>query len=336
MKIKNINIHEAPNIKGLSFRTFQGEEDFPHMVSIIDAAYQADGEERAIKLEDIKNDYQHLTNSDPYQDLLIAEINGKPAAYSRVEWFQEVDPNDLIYSHFVNIKPACRNQGLEKAMLQWCEGRLRMISKDHPKSPRHFFQTFSGDFKPDVNKILERNGYHAERFFFQMIRPLDDIPEAQLPEGVEVRPVKKQHIRQIWDAQIEAFRDHWGFAEPEETDYEGYLKSKYYQPEHWQITWKGDQVVGGVLNYVDHDENKKYDRKRGYTEDIFTLRAWRRQGIATALIVKSMQMHKDNGIIEIALGVDTNNPNGALQLYQSLGYQKTKTWITFRKPMDDC
>ncbi len=335
MKIKNIIIDETPNIKGLRFRSFQGEEDFPHMVSIIDAASQADGEERATTLDDIKNDYQHLTNSDPYQDLLIAEIYGEPAAYSRVEWFQEEYPNDLIYTHFTHIKPAWRNQGLEKAMLQWSEEQLRIISKDHPKSPRHFFQTFSGDFKPDFNRILESNGYHAERFFFQMIRPLDNIPEANLHEGIEVCPVKKQQIRQIWDAHIEAFRDHWGFAEPEEKEYEGYLKSKYCQPEYWQIAWEGDQVVGGVLNYVDHDENKKYDRKRGYTEDIFTLRPWRRQGIATALIVKSMQMHKDNGMTEVALGVDTKNPNGALELYQNLGYQKTKTWITFRKPMDD-
>ena len=36
---------------------------------------------------------------------------------------------------------------------------------------------------------------------------------------------------------------------------------------------------------------------------------------------------------EVALGVDTNNPNGALKLYESLGYKAYKTLIVYRKPM---
>ena len=44
-----------------------------------------------------------------------------------------------------------------------------------------------------------------------------------------------------------------------------------------------------------------------------------------------MQMHKALGMTEVALSVDTHNPTGALQLYQSLGYQAYKTMITYRK-----
>jgi len=88
------------------------------------------------------------------------------------------------------------------------------------------------------------------------------------------------------------------------------------------------------MNYINHDENKKYNRKLGWTENISTHREYRRRGIARALIVRSMQMHKALGMDRVALGVDTENPNGALQLYQSLGYQEEKTFITFRKVMD--
>ena len=32
-----------------------------------------------------------------------------------------------------------------------------------------------------------------------------------LPDGLEVRPVDgRDQIRQIWDADVEAFQDHWG------------------------------------------------------------------------------------------------------------------------------
>jgi ribosomal protein S18 acetylase RimI-like enzyme len=87
------------------------------------------------------------------------------------------------------------------------------------------------------------------------------------------------------------------------------------------------------MNFIEHDQNEKFNRKCGWTENISTRREWRRRGIARALIVRSMHMHKAKGMTEVRLGVDTNNPNGALKLYQSLGYEKCKTWITYRKAM---
>ena len=36
---------------------------------------------------------------------------------------------------------------------------------------------------------------------------------------------------------------------------------------------------------------------------------------------------------EVALGVHTENPNGAYELYSSLGYEVVKTWTTYRKPL---
>ena len=37
---------------------------------------------------------------------------------------------------------------------------------------------------------------------------------------------------------------------------------------------------------------------------------------------------------ETALGVDTENPNGAKQLYEGVGYQETMRGMTFRKSFD--
>jgi ribosomal protein S18 acetylase RimI-like enzyme len=36
---------------------------------------------------------------------------------------------------------------------------------------------------------------------------------------------------------------------------------------------------------------------------------------------------------QTALGVDTDNPSGALSLYQSMGYQVTGQETTYRKPL---
>jgi mycothiol synthase len=328
-----INLETLPEIPGLSFRKFLGETDFPAMLGIIEAAANADHLETGETLEDLKHDYEHMTNSDPYQDLIIAEIDAEPIAYARVEWWQEEQPNDRIYGHFVNILPEWRNQGIENAIIHWCEARLREIAAEHPQDSKHYFQTYSSEFKVRFNSILESLGYTAERFFIEMSRSLEDIPTATLPQGIQSRPVQPGEERKIWEAANEAFRDHWGYSEPKEEHYTSYVGSKYFQPHLWQVAWEGDQVVSSVMNYIDHDYNQKYHRQRGWTENISTLKPWRHQGIARALIVRSMHMHKAQGMTEVGLGVDTNNPNGALKLYQGLGYQQDKTFINYRKPM---
>jgi ribosomal protein S18 acetylase RimI-like enzyme len=333
MNTNKIILNPQPSIEGLSFRGFDGDSDFPIMVNIVAVSAEADKEDFAVTLDSLRHDYQHLTNSDPYQDMIFAEIDEAPIAYSRVQWWQEEDPNDRIYAHFVKILPKWRGQGIEEAMIEWCENRLQQIAQSHPKDSQRFFQTDSNDQNTRFAELIKDMGYKPIRYSISMSRPLEDIPQANLPDGIEVRFVNAQDVRKIWDASIEAFRDHWGFSMPKEEDFIGYKGSKYYQPELWQVAWKDDQVVGSILNYIDQDYNRKFDRKRGWTEEITTHRDWRRRGIAKALIVRSMHMHKAKGMTEVALGVDTNNPTGALKLYQSLGYIKERSWTIYRKPL---
>jgi ribosomal protein S18 acetylase RimI-like enzyme len=89
-----------------------------------------------------------------------------------------------------------------------------------------------------------------------------------------------------------------------------------------------------VLNFIDKQQNEEYDRKRGYTEGISVRRPWRRQGVARGLLTRSIKMFQEMGMEETALGVDVENPRGALNLYESVGYKETKRYTTFRKEMD--
>ena len=328
-----ITLKDAPKLAGLQFRSFEGDSDYPKMVKILSDAAKADRVDDVFTLEDIRHDYSYLTHSDPKNDMLFAEVNGLTLAYARVDWHQEEDPNNRIYYVIFNIHPDARDKGIEAPMIHWCEARLREKAASHPQDSARYFQVSSNENKTSYIEVLKTLGYKPTRYFIEMSRSLESIPEADLPEGIDVRPAGKEDYRKIWDASVEAFRDHWGFSEPKEEDYKSYESSKYFQPELWQVAWHEDEVVGSVMNYVDPDYNEKLNRKRGWTEEITTARQWRRKGIAKALIVRSMHMHKANGMIEVGLGVDTQNPNGALQLYQSLGYEKEHTFINFRKPM---
>ena len=129
-----------------------------------------------------------------------------------------------------------------------------------------------------------------------------------------------------------------GHVEAEEKDYKRWLKRieelPEYNPELWKVAWDGDEVVGMVLNAIFEEENEKLNVKKGWTDPICVRRAWRKMGIATALIYDSMQMFKEMGMEQAALGVDTHNPSGALNLYTNCGFEPGYKWVVFRKPLN--
>ncbi len=92
-------------------------------------------------------------------------------------------------------------------------------------------------------------------------------------------------------------------------------------------------VVGTVLNFVDEGENEKYHRKRGHTEDISVRKLWRGRGMAKALLARSLRMFRDMGFDSTTLGVDAENPTGALRLYENMGYETARTILVYRKAM---
>ncbi len=326
-------IENPPDISGLSFRRFRGEDDYTHMLAIIDGSKAVDGAERSDTLEDLKRNYEYLTNCDPYKDVLFAEIDGKPVAYSRVFW-ERLEEGIRVYTVFGFMLPEWRRKGIGTAMMLSNEARLREIAADHPEDGPRYFQTWVTETEKNAKALALSQGYKPIRYGFEMKRDLSEpFPDSPMPAGLEIRPVEADQVRTIFDASQAAFRDHWGYREETWEEFQGWLKDPTYMPEIWKIAWDSDQVAGIVMNFINEKENKEYGRKRGYTENISVGRPWRKRGLAKSLIVQSMQMFKKMGFTETALGVDAENTTGALNLYKALGYQVTKKATTYRKEM---
>lgn len=337
MNLKDqIEVSNPPSIPGLTFRHFRGAEDYPKMVTVILASADADKIERVDTVEDIANNYSHLTNCDPYQDMIFAEMNNEVIAYSRGSWFQEENgPRILATIGF--LAPAWRRKGIGAAMLGWVENRLRVVNEALPSTDEVFLQNFSNSENNGLVAMLEKCGYKPARYFVEMVRPdLENIPDYPLPDGLEVRSALPEHYRAIWEADQEAFRDHWGYSEPTEEDYQSWLGNKtLFQPDLWQIAWevKTNEVVGQVKAFINAAENEKYNRKRGYTEFISVRRPWRKQGVARALIVRSLRLQKERGMAESSLGADSENISGATRVYEDCGFRVTKRSAIYRKPI---
>ena len=339
---EHITIDNTPAITGLVFRSFAGEADYPALVDLFNAGNAADQLEELWTLPSLVNEYAHLTNCDPATDMLVAEIDGHMAGHVRVWWWVN-DAGERLYGLSGQVHPQWRSQGIGRAMLGWQEARLREIAMTHPDGEPRYFQALTMEKAQRRVAMLKHAGYETIRYGFMMVRPnLGDAPDAPytlgawpLPAGLEVRPVLPEHRRPIWDALTEAFRDHWGHRPNTEEDYQGWLNWPEAQPHLWQVAWdtSTNQVAGMVLNTIFDNENEQFGIKRGWTDPICVRRPWRRQGLARALIMRSLALLRDQGMTEAALGVDAENPNKALHLYESCGYQPVLRSFTMRKSL---
>jgi ribosomal protein S18 acetylase RimI-like enzyme len=328
-----IRVPGAPAIGGLVFRRFHGEADYPAMVAILDACNAADGLDYINTVEEIAWVFAHLTNCDPERDMLFAEVDGETVAFSRVWWVEE-GTGERLYTSLGFVRPDWRRQGLGAAMLSYNERHLREIARGHPAETPKRFRVWATDREAGAQALFAGTGYEPVRHYIMMTRTASlALPEAPLPEGLEVRLVEPGQVRAVWEAMWEARRDHWGYVEPGEQDYQRWTRGRLFDPMLWKVAWAGEEVAGMVLNRLDREQNRKYGRRRGYTQDVFVRRPWRRRGLARSLLVQSIGMFREMGMEETALGVDTENPSGALGLYEGLGYREVARHTFFERGM---
>lgn len=328
-----IDLPDAPDIVGLSYRHFHGEADYPAIAAIHNSLSAAGFREGYFQPEDLANEFKFVPHCNPHTDMLFADINTQMIAYGVCRWEREKQRKIFIIA--INIRPEMKGKGIEEAMLPWLEWRAMEISNSLPGDEEHIFMQSCFQNDTTYCHLLEAAGYTHKRSFFSMVRPLEeDLPvPGKLPAGIEVRPALPSEYHLVWEKANEAFREHWGFTEPTENEFLSWQSGRWFQPLLWQVAWKGDQPVGQVQNFVDMLDNEKNSRLRGYTEGISVLKPYRRQGIASSLIARSLHMLKSLNLKEAALTVDSENELGALRLYENLGYRTYQVEKVYHKPM---
>ena len=91
-------------------------------------------------------------------------------------------------------------------------------------------------------------------------------------------------------------------------------------------------MVGSVMTYINHAENKALGLRRGYTEGISTVPAWQRRGVARALIARSLRVQRELGMTESALVCNPANLRN-YRLYAGCGFQEVKRDTVYEKEL---
>ncbi|MHA7172041.1 GNAT family N-acetyltransferase [Arthrobacter monumenti] len=230
------------------------------------------------------------------------------------------------------VDPGWRGRGIGRELLRWqctraaqniaalradadAPGRIRCIAEEQVTS-RH--------------RLYKAAGFEPVRWFTELRKPLDAAaPFAEpgpLPGGLQVMPFSDDVSDEVRLAHNEAFADHWGSDPHDRESWQtNLLEDEAFRPAaSFAIvdpTTPERRVVAYVINaeYVQDWPHQGFTE--GYTDLLGVRRQWRGLGLAKYLLALTAREFAALARSYVTLGVDTDNPSGALSLYHSLGYK---------------
>jgi mycothiol synthase len=304
--------------------------DWPAIAAVVNAARQADGADEVRSPESLASEFANVVLE---RDGLIAEAGDTVVGFG-FGYAVERD-GSLVGELTGGVHPGSRRRGIGTDLFRRNHARLAAELAADPRPGSRELRAYALDVEAADIALLAAQGFVPVRFGFEMRRYLaGPLPVHELPPGLELRPVTAGTYRTIFDADNEAFEDHWGHRPPTEADFRSRFESPETDTSLWCVAWDGDEVAGVVMNGIFADENEQIGLRRGWLEHVSVRRSWRGRGVAKALCAASFRVLREHGMEEAWLGVDGSNPTGAVRLYEGLGFHVVRGWKAYGRPVD--
>lgn len=307
--------------------------DIIDLVKLNDAIAQLDDDTLACDLQQ----FFDAPNVDRARDLrLWKDTNGKLIGFGQLVLVEE---NDEIAGYlYFEIHPTWRGKALEAEILEWSEQRLHQLGKQQGKPSKLHISCSEDRFTRLV--LLERQGFTRERSFLTMACSLNQpFSSPSLPPGFTLRRcfddssnIPLPELRAWVELFNESFIDHWGNFKLTVDTARHYLKNSCYNPELNVVATAPDGTFAAFcVGYINAEENTPSDRNEGWIKLLGTRRGFRKLGLGRAMLLTAMQQLKAAGVEQVKLGVDAQSLTSATRLYESVGFQPIKSWLSYVK-----
>ncbi len=303
-------------------RAYRGPEDHPAMNDVANAVRAFNGDPDFGTVADMDNYYGHLEHADLPRDCALVELDGATVAYCRASWQPMADGTGQV-DCIAFVEPRALGIGIEELLLEHALQRAAVHIADVERHMATRVLGFATGRDPDQRRRLEARGFTLTRRYAQLVRPsLDDIPNLPIPRPFEIRPIDPLDAamhRRVFEADARAFEDSYGQEATSEAQWAAFVEAPNFDPTLWRVAFDGEVIAGQILSFM--DEMREDGTRLGMTEAISVQPEYRRRGLARALLAESLRAVRDAGATSAGLGVDTQNPNEALTLYENLGFR---------------
>jgi mycothiol synthase len=252
--------------------------------------------------------------------------------------YYSVLPRGEAEGHFTihvegSVLPARRGQGIGTLLVAgMVERAARAGTEIRPDLPAKL-TTAGRTSNLAQGDLLGAAGMRAERWMFEMRTPLDDLPPTPpVPDGYGLRTYDESMADVLRETHNRAFLDHPNFTPWSEITWKQFVTdSRSFRPELTAVVVLdvSDEVVAYLQTAEFDADLEATGRRVAYVGRIGTLREHRGQGLAAALLGHSLQAYREAGYDEAALSVDSENPTGALGVYERAGFKVESRWTNY-------
>jgi mycothiol synthase len=262
------------------------------------------------------------------RDFAVVESpNGKLCGFLSVE----AEPPFVEVFTMGIVAPAFHGLGLGAAIVSETEQRARRFVELADPDSRVLIHAGVLAGEPKVSALLTTRGYREVRRF--ELRRVDFEGEPAPPrdiEGLDVRGFRPKEGRQLYEAHVESFADHWGEGKETYEDFRHHhLDAADYDAGLWFGAWDGSELAG----YVGAQEKSREDPSRGYISLLGVRRPYRRRGLGEALLLHAFGALHGRGKRGAELHVDADSLTGATGLYAKVGMSAHPRFATWEKEL---
>lgn len=315
----------------LTMRPYGGEADLQPIADMLNACEQVDQLEQWLSVAQLRQEIE-APSVDRTRDICLWEVNGQMVGFGQL-WISET--GDVVDGWlWFRVHPSARGRNLEKQIISWAQARMREVDQERGLPIK--LRTQAHDHQTSQIALLENYGFTADRYFFTMERSLKEfLPEPQFPAEFTIRKVEGERDTEAWvEMYNQSFIDHWNHHPLTVEKLHHYLRDPNHCPElDWVAIAADGTFAAFCYCYINTEKNSQYGRNEGWVETLGTRRGFRKMGLGRAMLLSGMHQLRAAGMETAKLSVDADNPNGALKLYESVGFRTLHTRISFAKEL---
>ncbi len=308
-------------------------EDVVAVNDLLAAAEAVDHTEEHYNVDDVLEEFENPM-IEPARDWLVVVLDGAVVAHSRLMPRAPAE-GALSVSVDGTVHPAFRRRGIGARLVPVLVARAGDYVRERGEDLRPVITGSAPSDNTDLASIFDKSGLRPERWSFVMLADLKDGPDEPAPD---LAPEYALHTwegidsDEIREAHNQAFVGHYGFTPWSAQMWAQWVDgSRALRPS---LSLLARDREGAIAAYI---QTSEYDAvaeatgiREAYVAKVGTSPQHRRRGLAGVLVRIVLERYREEGFDRAALDVDSENPTGALGIYERAGFRTEMRCTSYR------